>query len=278
MIECTSAEIAEYAKDYAVEYREDSSNQTTNYLRNRVRLELLPLLVDLKPEFEQVMAGNLKNMDDARDLLRYAVEQAEEKHVEKANGRVVIDADAIGDLPVIITHTLLSKYGFNAKSIRQVIEVEESGKVFQSGTHSLLVDRGRWLIAKHDAKQIESYWITEEDLKGSTQKLPVYLKMSMVAEADLSQNSEHAFIDYNKLKFPLLLRTWREGDRFTPLGMNGSKKLSDFYIDEKYSLMQKEEQWLLFSDNKIVWVIGKRIDEHVKINDETRKIAHFVTK
>jgi tRNA(Ile)-lysidine synthase len=149
---------------------------------------------------------------------------------------------------------------------------KDSGRKFLSKTHRLIKDRDFLLISPLNQSNDQVFYVSDDQAK---MEKPIHLtfeKTERTADFRFSTHQHAADLDYDKLAFPLILRHWREGEYFQPLGMNGLKKLSDFFIDEKYSIPEKESVWILSSGNQPVWVVGKRIDERYKITSNTRKV------
>ena len=176
--------------------------------------------------------------------------------------------------PQALLFGLLENYGFTGNIIGEIWEAldSEPGKLFYSETHELLKDRKHLILRKRKKKSKESYLISE-----NVQFLekPFPLKIEILDKSgsfEFSKNRNVACLDYERLEFPLKLRKWQEGDYLFPLGMNGKKKLSDYFVDEKFSRFEKEETWILCSGKKIVWIIGHRLDDRFKITPESNKI------
>ena len=168
----------------------------------------------------------------------------------------------------IILFELIKPFGFT--EIDQIIRAMQSnsGKRFLSEYYQLIIDRQDIIIAVLED--------TDEDIKifepETEIETPLSIKFTISTDCLLDKNSDVAKLDFDKLLFPLKLRKWRFGDRFKPFGMCNFKKLSDFFIDEKYSLLDKQNQWVLCSRNNIVWIVGNRIDDRYKIDTNTKKV------
>ncbi|MDZ7741913.1 MAG: tRNA lysidine(34) synthetase TilS [Bacteroidota bacterium] len=159
--------------------------------------------------------------------------------------------------------------------VEQIIESLDDipGKKFYSETHRLLKDRDELIITGLDQPDDREYLIRHEDEKIEH---PIRLQISVEPYDEnyvLPIVAEIACLDYDRLQFPLLLRKWREGDAFQPLGMRGKKKLSDYFIDQKFTLSQKENTWLLVSGEEIAWIVGQRISDRFRITDFTRRLC-----
>ena len=145
----------------------------------------------------------------------------------------------------------------------------QSGKIFYSRTHKLIIDRDSIIISKNKHITFKQY-ILDENINFKNENFSI--KFSTSKKINFSSNKDIAELDYSKINFPLKLRKWRFGDSFVPLGMKNNKKLSDFFIDEKFSLIQKEKQWILCDKKNIIWIIGCRIDDRYKVTPKTKKL------
>ena len=178
----------------------------------------------------------------------------------------------------LLLHEWLHPLGYNSSQIEQISESithKQSGKVFNSTTHKGLIDRNNF-VAEPLGNTIAMKEFTIKSLS-EIKKLPIQLKYDLQG-GKLESHRNIAQIDHGKLKFPITVRKWRQGDKLMPLGMKGFKKLSDFFINLKLSLFEKENIWVLCNNNEIVWVIGQRIDDRYKITDNTKKILKLVFK
>lgn len=267
----TRAEIEAYARQYKIAYREDSSNSEDKYLRNYLRLHVIPKLKESNPAFEETFAAELKNLKQAHGIIQEYVEQARTEVTSVAEGVFRIDIDKLRQKKSssMLLFELLRKYHFNSATVNKIEESLDagSGKLFYSDTHELLRDRQYLLVRPIATTNREETVLIQKDVSVIT--APVHLQLSHATEqAEYSENTVQ--LDSDKLVFPLRLEKWKQGDRFYPLGMKGSKKLSDFFTAEKMSLFDKENQWLLKSGEDIVWVIGRRIDDRYKITAQTK--------
>ncbi len=275
----TRKEILEYAAANRIPYREDSTNRSTKYLRNKIRLGLIPRLREIKPKFTKLMRANLARLGDAQSFINICIEQIAKEAISEENGIYTLHIDRISsDMPLsfVIYEMLNTKFGFKGDvtdSLVRSFNSRVTGRRFYSKEYVAYVDRGEILI-----KAIESSDSCEVDVAkgvgrsycGNSVLYFEEIVIDLIEEFNLGSNV--ALIDADKLSFPLTLRKWREGDSFTPLGMSGRKKVSDFLIDEKVSMPEKERQFVLTSDGEIVWLLGRRIDERYKIDDESENI------
>ncbi|MDR0418609.1 MAG: tRNA lysidine(34) synthetase TilS [Prevotellaceae bacterium] len=270
-------EILEYAKLNKIRYREDSSNASDKYGRNRIRHNVIPELEQINPSFLHTMQENLQRMETYRDMLTTQVEELKMKVCVEEQGGYKILLDKMPEDNVDFwLYEILNPFGFSGSVVMEIVLSlnGESGKQFFSTTHMLLKDRNS-LIIKKRAEVEELLLLVEENsipMALVVDNASLHLDVADAKEIDFSKGSSYAFFDYEKLEFPLIIRRWKQGDTFMPLGMKGMKKLSDFFVDAKMTLFDKQEQLLLFSGDKIAWVIGRRTDERFKISPETTKV------
>lgn len=270
------AEIEQYAKDNAITWREDSSNASDAYLRNKIRHHLTPILKELNPDFLQSFQKTQRYLADAAEMVEDAASIVFSEAVEQdINGNYHFDLEKIAQLPNCnaYLHHWLSGFGFTAWADIYGLRHAQSGKQVFSPSHVLLKDRTQLILSVRKEEEGTSYWIDKEN-----KQVNFPLKFTFCNLSDLSQaDSNCIFVDEDLLEFPLTLRKWSEGDFFYPFGMKGKKKVSKFFKDEKMSLIDKSNAWLLCSDNEIVWIVGMRQDDRFKVNQNTTKILQICT-
>lgn len=265
-------EIQAFAQAENLSWREDSSNASDDYLRNRIRHHLIPELGKISPNFAQAIAQTQHHLRQARDMAQDASVAVFKKVAQEADESLHIDLRKLSELknPDAYLHDWLQPYGFTAWEDVYRLRQSQGGKKVLSGTHQLL-KHGHFLIlsALKPHLDAEVYEIAQ-----STAELKIPLKLRFETVAAHSRDANNAiFVDASKLEFPLTLRRWREGDRFQPAGMDGkSKKVSKFFKDSKLSLPQKEQSWLLCSGESIVWIIGQRQDARFLVQPQTTNI------
>ena len=263
-------EIEQYLKDRGLVFREDSSNASVKYLRNKIRHELIPLLAQMNPSIQQTVKDEMRILEGVAQIYASKVEEVRKDLTQEKNGIVQLEISALLALNPLHSYLyeLLSAYGFYAvEAISKALQ-GQSGKQFFSSTHQLVVDRENIFISLLN-KENEVFEITEKTI---SLVYPLEINFKVMADKTIIYDNNIAQLDVEKLKFPLTLRKWKEGDKFMPLGMKKFKKLSDFFIDSKFSIIDKQEQWLLCSGVDIVWVLGCRIDERYKLESNTKKV------
>lgn len=267
----TRDEIESYLDENKLRYRDDSSNSSVKYLRNKIRHELMPLLAEMNPSIQQTISEEMRILEGVSQVYSCKIEEVRKDLMQEKNGIVQFETSDLLALKPLhnYLYELLSPYGFvTIDAIAKALK-GQSGKQFFSNTHQLLVDREFIFISELDVKKNES--ITIEEMTKEI-KHPIQLNFSKTDNLEWIKNKNIAQLDYDKLQFPLTLRRWKKGDKFMPLGMQTFKKLSDFFIDNKFSILDKNKQWLLCSNNDIVWVVGHRIDERYKLQSKTKKV------
>ena len=263
-------EIEQYLKDRGLVFREDSSNASVKYLRNKIRHELIPLLAQMNPSIQQTVKDEMRILEGVAQIYASKVEEVRKDLTQEKNGIVQLEISALLALNPLHSYLyeLLSAYGFYAvEAISKALQ-GQSGKQFFSSTHQLVVDRENIFISLLN-KENEIFEITEKTI---SLVHPLVINFKVIADKTIIYDNNIAQLDVDKLKFPLTLRKWKQGDKFIPLGMKKFKKLSDFFIDSKFSIIDKQEQWLLCSGVDIVWVLGCRIDERYKLESNTKKV------
>jgi len=273
----TKEQIIDYAKKNKLKHREDSSNLSDKYLRNKIRLKLIPLLKKTSPSFQEIIIRDLNYLTEVEKIYNIAVDSQRKKIIAKKENDYFISIKKLRKLesPKTYLYEFLKPFGFNSSTSNKIfLHLNgESGKLFFSANYELLIDR-EYLIIKESNKKIK------EKTKPITFKSKQLRLKDLILKFDVStykpnfpKTKNIAAIDFDKLKFPLSVRKWQEGDFFHPIGMKGNKKkLSDFFIDNKFSVFDKENCWILTSNNQIVWIVGHRLDERYKVTEKTRKI------
>ncbi|MCF8463847.1 MAG: tRNA lysidine(34) synthetase TilS [Flavobacteriales bacterium] len=272
LIGISKQEIREYAKENEIPYREDVSNSETYYLRNWVRLRLLPMLNQADPD----AFSKLKELTERAEKEMSQYEKwvnAQLSEIRSDNG-LYIDGIHGSKAPFTLLKEFLKPKGFSSDQVFEVLDImnSESGREVVSETHKLIKDRTQLIVAEKDSSEDEPI-LHFELLERSEIKSFKESKNVALIDAELVGAGNVWAISLSSI---FVLRKWRQGDRFQPLGMKGWKKLSDFFIDEKLSMIEKEQVWLLTSGNEIVWVVGHRIDDRFKVSENTKKVLKIM--
>ncbi len=264
-------EIEIFANENKVEWREDSSNASDKYLRNKLRHDVIPMLKELNPSLLYSFENTISNLQQAQSLVDDASRIVYRKVVTDTNFQKRINLKELIQLPNYHAYLYqwLEPLDFSDWESINDLATAQSGKQIHSQNHTLLKDRNFLIVFPKQESEKTTLFLIEKEQKEV--KFP--LKISFCNVDDISNQATNTiFVDEDKLQFPLVIRKWQEGDWFYPHGLNGKKKLSKFFKDEKYSLLDKSEAWLLCSNNQIVWIIGDRQDDRFKVTETTTKI------
>lgn len=268
----TRAEILEYANENNIQWREDSSNASDKYLRNKIRHNLVPLLKELNPQFMESFQKTQSYLNESQELVEDAAIMVYQQVAKEAGETIVFDLNQLLKLPNYKSYLYqwLHEFGFTAWEDVYALVESQSGKQVFSPEYRLLKDREQLILSPIIDEIANAQYFIEKDVR----EVNIPLNLAFCKADDISGASNSIiFVDQDKLVYPLVLKKWEEGDSFQPFGMNGkSKKLSKLFKDEKLSLLEKENCWVLWSENQIVWVIGIRQDERFRIDSSTKNI------
>ncbi len=268
-------ELINYLDFRHLEYRHDASNEDTRFIRNRIRHLILPEFEKINPSIRQTLREELVLFNQAQKIIdSYTLIRANELAVKDEN-QINISLTGLKkeEFPEIILFELLRPFGFHGRQIRQILLAAEaiSGKIFTSRTHTLLIDRENLIVTTRYETNSERFYF---DPEFPDEDLPVKFVCRVLNDVTHypSRDPNIATLDFEKLDLPLVLRRWEKGDFFYPFGMNHSKKVSDFFIDQKVNRLDKNRSWILASGEQIVWIIGQRLDQRFRVTSDTKYI------
>jgi tRNA(Ile)-lysidine synthase len=272
-------ELKQFAEEYSLSWVEDSSNALDKYSRNYFRNQVIPFVQKIYPEAETNLINNQRRFADMELLYEQAMESHKKKLLEYKGQEVhiaVLKLQKSTPLHTIV-YEIIKDFGFSAHQTDEVIRLldSESGRYVQSATHRIIKNR-RWLIiAPAQSEQAQTLVIEEDDEVVVFENGSLLMKQLPVTNGQwpVLNDPSIAHIDKKELQFPLVLRKWKKGDYFYPLGLAKKKKLARFFIDQKLSLTDKEKVWVLESNKRIVWVVGLRIDDRFKITEATKEMV-----
>lgn len=276
MLFATRALLADHATEKGIMWRNDSSNDSDDYQRNFIRHQVIPRLKEINPALESTFLHGLKKITGELEFLRTQLEQWKAEHVHQKAGQVFIDKAAL--LNATFSDSLLwrvvREFGFNIDQCHDMMQAmqSQSGKKFIGTSHLLTLDREHIIISPYD-DAYEAVTIREKNesvVRGAWE-----ISIERTKSKEILTSSIVASLDAEKVKFPITWRYWQPGDSFYPLGMENRKKLSDFLIDRKIPLADKNGISVLESDGEIIWVVGHRIDNRYKITPETKSVVTF---
>ncbi|HTF17250.1 MAG TPA: tRNA lysidine(34) synthetase TilS [Chryseolinea sp.] len=286
MMFASRKQVEKYADMHGLVWREDASNQTDNYQRNYIRHHVMPHLRELNPSLEATWRSGLRKVNHEIGIVQQAFELWKDRFVHQQQGRAVIAKAAVEEYPnnPAMLWRYIRNFGFNfeqAGDIQGALD-GQSGKRFFSSTHMLVVDREQLIIIDRTKEWNELKLVAVNDQYHLGPWMLTVQEISERAPVDYHRAVEEhtAVLDASKLSLPLIWRKWKAGDYFYPLGLGHRKKLSDFFVDEKLSVADKDKATVIESGGEIIWVSGLRIDDRFKITDKTikrieLKISHF---
>ena len=272
LLSFTKNEIYLYAKNNHIAYCEDSSNRDDKYVRNKIRNKIIPIMEEINPHVIESIGKTISRIQDVESVYKNSVAEKKKKLVLKKNHEYKINIDdLLQELsPKQLLYEIISDFGFYDVEAVFASLFSESGKEFINADFYMIKDRFHLIIVTHI---VNHSVVIYNDVSKIGKPFNITFLTANYNEVVIDQAPSKAmYIDYDKLEFPLLIRPWRTGDVFMPLGMKGFKKISDYFIDEKFSLIDKKKAKLLISNNKIVCVIGKRIDERFKLVENSKKV------
>lgn len=269
-------EIESFISSNHYQYREDSSNAETKYKRNLIRHRIIPLFKELNPSFAETIIHETNILKSVCKIYQGKLDEIKKEVIHEEKDRVLISIPDLirNQVEIAFLYDMLETYGFSRSEIKEIYHsmASQPGKKFFSPNYILIKDREHFIIEKLVEINEAAFTIENPDNIISS---PIGLKFSTFQKTDgynFPKNQKNIALDFDLVKFPLVLRHWQQGDYFIPLGINGHKKLSDFFTDRKIPLTEKNKIWILTSDNIIVWVIDYQIDDRVKITDKTKNI------
>ncbi len=267
------ARIVKFAIENRINYREDSSNANNDYLRNRIRHNILPALEKTNSGYRIGIQNTFKALSSTEHFVLSQIDALKKRMFRKCQQHFEISIVELlkNECPDFVLYELLKPFDFNFAVVKNIIKSlnGEPGKIFLSFTHEVILDRKTLLISPLIIQETEIFEIDENKTEIFQ---PLHFKLEikpLTKKSVIEKNPDIAFLDFNKIKFPLRIRKYQQGDYFYPLGMKNRKKLSDFFIDNKFSLLEKRNTWLLLSGKEIAWVVGKRIDERFKLTSQS---------
>lgn len=269
-------EIDRYVEERRLKFREDSSNREVKYARNKIRHQVIPLLEEINPSLIKTLNTSATLFSGIEEILLNAVSHERQKCMSKTGKGYKINLNAMQELnPVsIYLYYFISDFGFNFSDVQDILNGlnAQSGQQYFSKTHVLIKNRTYLEIEERLLNEEVSYSIaTENDFR----HLPISLnaEKSLAKDLHLLRSKDMAYFDLDRLTFPLTLRKWKHGDVFYPFGMSGKKKVSDYFVDQKFSLLDKQKVWLLTTkEDKIAWVVGSRTDDRFKVTQKTTTV------
>ena len=275
-------EIENYLKNNNLNYCTDKTNGENVYLRNKFRNVIIPQLEQINPNFRNNLAQTLEFLSSARNIYQRYVDDAKTQCFKKIGSEFYVDINKLKQIeqPECVLFEIVKDFGFNRSQIFDMVDsmLSQSGKMFFSKDYKILKDRDYFIISSNEKITLptQDFVVNIDDVKNGIFEIEgLNLEFSILQNSSdfkILKDKDIVYFDMEKLVFPMVIRNWKNGDFFVPFGNTGVKKLSDFFINIKLSVAQKNSQKLLVSDGKIVWVIGCRADNRFRITDKTNKV------
>lgn len=272
-------EVKKYATENNIAFVEDSSNATNKYTRNSFRNEIIPMIEKHFINAEENVFNNIGKMNDVEELYNQAITIHKNNLLEYKGNEVHIPILKLKKAKPIfsIVYEIIKDYDFTTAQTNEVIKLVDAhnGSYVQSASHRIINNRNWLIIAKKQSTEAAATLIEQLDKEINFEAGKLFLEIADAVNTTQKSKSDASGIeclDFSKIEFPLLLRKWKQGDYFYPLGMPKKQKLSKFFINQKLSATQKEKIWVLESNKKIIYVVGLRIDNRFKLHNETKRL------
>lgn len=251
--------IVDYLQHLHQTYVIDSTNFQDDFMRNKIRLNLLPLMRELNPSVSESIAATSDRLADVAHIYNNVCEKAIHRIMNTEKNRISIKALMAEEAPQSLLFEVLHPYGFHSAQIKDIFQslTAQSGKRFYSDGWQVLRDRDSLIVHPLEVEE--------------TPPALNYEIVEITPDFVIPRDKHIACLDADKVTLPLSIRKWQVGDKFTPLGMKGKKNVSDYLTDRKFNLIQKANQYVACHDNKIVWLVGERIDHAYRVDEGSKR-------
>lgn len=274
LLSSSRSEIRQYINENDLQFVEDSTNSSTEIIRNKIRHQLIPLMEEINPAFRSSILQTREHLQGSYLIYQTEIDHLKNEMITTYDNKVKISINRLKQHPQkeTVLYEMLKGYQFHPDQILQICESLDgtAGKLFYSSGYALLRDRDDLIIQPLNKTIIRSNLTDIHAPYGI--KMRVFTKEK---DFSFSKTQQIVHLDADKVKLPLTQRKWQPADYFFPLGMKQKKKLSDFLIDTKIDRFEKENVQVLISEGQIVWVMGLRIDERYKVTDATQQIIEL---
>ncbi len=274
-------EIGLFANEHKIRWREDSSNQSVKYSRNKIRQQVVPVLEEINPKAQEAIYNTSKRVAEAEAFLEFAVKNASESIIKKEGVNTYVNIELLMNMPgyTYLLFELLKPYNFIYSQIQPIANSFKgiAGKLFYSTSHVVNIDRSTLIISPIPAEK-NKFALGEEEGSSVFDNMSIATKTYSASNYSIKNSNSALGLDKDKLTFPLEIRGWQKGDIFYPLGMNGKKKLSDFMIDAKIPVNLKDQIRVVVSEGEIVGILNHRLDRRFKIDEKTKTVFEITCK
>lgn len=275
----TGNQIRDYAKTEGLNFREDSSNHDNKYMRNKVRHDIVPVFKEINPSFATGVVRLSSIIEKFSDTFSILLRDAFSGYIKHEGNKIIIDTDPLAKYPAteLVLYELLRRFGFSAPVTSQIADAlaRQPGKVFYSATHQCVKDRRSLIVSPLETNDL----IDQQFSLNSANETLTLPNGFIIAEEilahpqlDIAKDPSVAYLDMEKISFPILVRHPKPGDFFVPFGMSGKKKISDYLTDIKMPVNEKQKVWVFCNGNDIIWVLGFRTDNRYRVSNETKSV------
>ncbi len=274
--------VLDYAKSNKLDWREDISNNNNDYQRNLIRNTIIPQLKKINPNLENTFKATTERLSQAENIVNEKIEYIKNEiiSIKKDSCQINIESIKNKSWKNFILFEIIKEFGFNFDQTKNIFKsIKNKGKLFYSENYRIIVNYELLHISLKDHIKSKEYILDQVNkayILDNSHKIYTYKKSS--SKYEITANKNIAALDFEKVKFPLIIRKWKKGDKFQPLGMITQKKISDFFIDSKISIQEKEKTYIMLSNNDIIWIIGYRISEKFKITSKTKFVLEISYK
>lgn len=274
-------ELEDFLTINKLEFVQDASNQEDDYTRNYFRNQLIPSIEKIFPQVNDNLLENIERFSGIVKVYEESISLQKKKLVERKENEWHIPVLKLSKHPAAntILYEIIKEYGYSSQQLKDVSHLlqSDSGKYVDSSSHRIIRNR-KWLIIVPLENSVSEHILIDKPENIETPIGKINFELKPNSQSPIPNSNLSTFINADELQFPLMLRKWKNGDYFYPLGMRKKKKLSRFFIDQKFSKTDKEKVWVLEMDKKILWVVGHRIDERFKVTPTTKNVLQLTRR
>ncbi len=279
LINTTRKEIVAYADEHELTWRHDSSNDDTHYQRNRIRLEVVPVLQNINPSLERSFANSFKHLKQAEDFLEHQADLILQGSLVKQNNQITFPKSLLEEsVNTYLVFHWLQPHGFSNNQLESMLFAKQGATFTSSLGCQIQVERDGLVLSSHTNTSLNEVLIDRDTRSFIWNNKSYSIQSIPVEEYEIQRNASVGQFDADKLKFPLVVRSWKQGDRIKSIGLKGSKKVSDIYIDHKLSQQQKDTTLCLESNDQLVWIDGYATSRDFALGNNTKNIYLIISK
>lgn len=275
LLKFSKEDLIAFANEHHLEFVEDSSNQSSKYTRNYFRNEIIPAISKIYPQVKDNLLDNINRFKEIEKLYQLSVGELKKKICKQKGSEIHIPVNKLMSYNnKALIYEIIHPFNFQEKQVEELIKLadSDSGKYITSPDNQFRIIKHRlWFIVSPVVATESVNIIIEESDKQVLFALG-RISIDLTSNSKPSTSNDIATLDAKQVKFPLLLRKWKTGDYFYPLGMKKKKKISRFLIDSKLSKTEKENTWVVESKQRICWIVGQRIDDRFKLTSTTKEV------